>query len=445
MLKVAVCKKHAKFTSERNINMKKTLSLILAGLLVASTVLTGCTTNKKVETTETEIEGVEGPKYGTTTYYVVPEEQLAGTVEFNTEFENKIAEVVAKGDLDNEILLNIGGIPVSAATLRYAVIACNSSTEGTEEEKEEDINSYFRANAYIVNKAIEMGITLSDEDFTTNFTDLYAQFKEQFGDDLESVIEEYTLQTPYLYFLNTYYNLLYSKIYEQLTSGDEFKASVKAATLEQMLTSETPYVRAKHILISFPEGEGEEGALTDAQKQATLDKANEVLALAKAEGADFDALVAEYGEDPGMSTYTGGYYFTTGMMVPEFEETSFALEEGAISDLVETTYGYHIIQRLPLDDDAITASDEYNTKSGEEFEKILDLDNNAAKLKIYCSENLEARYNDFLKEFEEKMNPAEEETTEVTEEVEVTEEAEVEVTEEAEAEVTEETAEEVAE
>ena len=72
-------------------------------------------------------------------------------------------------------------------------------------------------------------------------------------------------------------------------------------------------VRAKHILIQFPEvGEGENGALTDAQKEATLAEANEVLEKVNsmADISEFDALIKEYNDDPGMETFTDGYYFT---------------------------------------------------------------------------------------------------------------------------------------
>ena len=67
-------------------------------------------------------------------------------------------------------------------------------------------------------------------------------------------------------------------------------------------------------------------------------------------GEDFMTVVAEYNEDPGMDVYgEDGYYFNSGVMVEEYEEASFALEEGGVSEIVETTYGYHIIKRLPLD------------------------------------------------------------------------------------------------
>ena len=45
-------------------------------------------------------------------------------------------------------------------------------------------------------------------------------------------------------------------------------------------------------------------------------------------------------------TTTNGYYFTHGEMVKEYEDAAFALEIGAISDVIETADGFYIIQRL---------------------------------------------------------------------------------------------------
>ncbi|MBR6706637.1 MAG: peptidylprolyl isomerase [Clostridia bacterium] len=78
-------------------------------------------------------------------------------------------------------------------------------------------------------------------------------------------------------------------------------------------------------------------------------KADEVYALVTKEGADFDTLMAQYGEDPGMKrapAMTDGYAVcATSSFVPEFLEASLGLEKvGDISGEVVTDYGIHIIK-----------------------------------------------------------------------------------------------------
>ena len=70
----------------------------------------------------------------------------------------------------------------------------------------------------------------------------------------------------------------------------------------------------------------------------------EILARAK-KGEDFAALAKQYTEDTG-SKENGGLYedFGRGKMVKPFEDAAFSVPVGQISDIVETTYGYHIIK-----------------------------------------------------------------------------------------------------
>ena len=92
--------------------------------------------------------------------------------------------------------------------------------------------------------------------------------------------------------------------------------------------------KAKHILVTEETG-----------GKNTADMLYEVL---KNDPGQFDPLLTIYGEDPGMAANPGGYLFGPGEMVAEFEEGTKALQPGQISQPIQSSYGWHIIQRLPL-------------------------------------------------------------------------------------------------
>ena len=73
--------------------------------------------------------------------------------------------------------------------------------------------------------------------------------------------------------------------------------------------------------------------------------AEEVLVRAR-KGDDFARLAVEYSDEPGAGNRGGALgRFSRGQMVPQFEAVAFKLKVGEISDIVETGFGFHIIQR----------------------------------------------------------------------------------------------------
>ncbi|MEW5979050.1 MAG: peptidyl-prolyl cis-trans isomerase [Acidobacteriota bacterium] len=97
-------------------------------------------------------------------------------------------------------------------------------------------------------------------------------------------------------------------------------------------------VKASHILFRT---EGKSPEEIDQIRQ----KASEVLQRAK-KGEDFAALARQFSEDPGSAVNGGdvGFFSRNGQMVPEFESAAFSLGVGAISDLVKTQFGFHIVK-----------------------------------------------------------------------------------------------------
>ena len=97
-------------------------------------------------------------------------------------------------------------------------------------------------------------------------------------------------------------------------------------------------VRASHILIAFPE------KADAAAKAQARTKADQVLKDVKA-GKDFAALAKQHSQDPGSAVNGGDLgFFQKGQMVGPFNDVAFTLAPGAVSDVVETQFGYHIIK-----------------------------------------------------------------------------------------------------
>ena len=100
-------------------------------------------------------------------------------------------------------------------------------------------------------------------------------------------------------------------------------------------------ITVQHILIRtyVQDGTGKKIEFSDKDKKEAYERAKEILALAREEGADFEDLVLNYSEGD-----KGNYSFGKGETDPAFEEAAFNLGKGEISDIIETRYGYHIIK-----------------------------------------------------------------------------------------------------
>ncbi|MGI4861495.1 MAG: SurA N-terminal domain-containing protein [Janthinobacterium lividum] len=98
-------------------------------------------------------------------------------------------------------------------------------------------------------------------------------------------------------------------------------------------------VRASHILITV-----DKNASAD-QRAAAKAKAEGILKQVTAHPDQFAALAKSDSQDPGSAAKGGDLgYFGRGMMLKPFEDAAFGLQKGQISPLVQTDFGYHIIE-----------------------------------------------------------------------------------------------------
>jgi len=97
--------------------------------------------------------------------------------------------------------------------------------------------------------------------------------------------------------------------------------------------------RASHILLTVPQ------AASAADKDKIRLRAQELLTQLRKDPTKFAELAKANSQDPGSAVKGGDLdFFARGAMVKPFEDAAFSLSKGAISDLVQSDFGFHIIQ-----------------------------------------------------------------------------------------------------
>ena len=196
------------------------------------------------------------------------------------------------------------------------------------------------------------GVELTKEDEEALQALLESDIKEIAGEDgteeeLFAALEE-TYVSRELYELMNRTAALYSRAYNTLYGGTGEKLTEQEV---KGFADEYSFMTAKHILIQTTDAEGE--PIDEAAKAEKLAEAEEIYAQLEGKSGQelesaFDALMQEKSEDTGLAAFPDGYCFTADDMVTEFSEAVAALEPGQLSGIVESSFGYHIILRMPL-------------------------------------------------------------------------------------------------
>lgn len=165
-----------------------------------------------------------------------------------------------------------------------------------------------------------VGMLGSEEKFEAFYGKRISVFKDELKDDVKN-------------------QLLAQKMQQKVTGETKLTPSEVREFFGTLPIDSLPLINSEleigHIVRKPP--------VTDDAKKAVREQLN-VYRQRVVNGESISVIAALYSEDPG-SAKNGGYYeFGRGQMVPEFEAVGFRLKQGEVSEIFETTYGFHFMQ-----------------------------------------------------------------------------------------------------
>lgn len=227
------------------------------------------------------------------------------------------------------------------------------------------------SNRLLVDEAKAAGITAADDEVNKQLGDLKSRMTpEKYQEELkkEGLTEADLLkQTRETIEVQKFVD---AKVVNDVTVSDQQVKAFYDQNPDKLKRPERLHVR--HILINAKDA-------SPADKQKARAKADDLLAKLKA-GGDFAKLAEESSDDPGSKQHGGELpWFSKGQMVPPFEAAAFALKQpNDLSPVVETQFGFHIIQLIEHQDAGLVPFDEVKAriagflKQQQQREKFLD-------------------------------------------------------------------------
>jgi len=229
----------------------------------------------------------------------------------------------AKSNLDEQTFLTEVMIPEE-------IIKLEAAKKGITIVKDDVFSAL---NDLILSEASD--IEVSDTEYKNHVDKIKKQIKKATGLTFNKYLDQIgTTEEEFEKSLNEGIKIIkYFKI--EITSKD-----IKTFFEENKQKLSIPEQRqTSHILICF---EGKEKCESGLTQEEALAKINDLKSQLD-DGADFAELAKEYSTGPSATKGGDLGLVVKGQMVPEFEEATFSLKKGEVSDVVETDFGYHLI------------------------------------------------------------------------------------------------------
>jgi len=246
------------------------------------------------------------------------------------------------------------------AAVSYVYVPYNSISDSTAKVSDDEILVYAKKHSKLYERD-EESRTLSFVSFDASASgsdsaatiNLLLSLKKDFAaaTDVNEFFAKNTTESPFFngyiskkeikqHNIDSIISVPVGGVYGPYLDGNNFVLS-KVVGEKQIPDS----VKVRHILVSTHQPDQQTGALNQVRDDSTARKIMDTVEMELKSGKSFDEVCLKYSDD-GNKNKGGVYdYFTTGRMVPEFNEFSFEKPVGS-KGVIKTEYGYHYVEIL---------------------------------------------------------------------------------------------------
>lgn len=246
---------------------------------------------------------------------------------------------------NNKTVITVGGEKMCYDYVRYVFMNTKADIENGDEsyweshpdaleELKESVLETIAHNRAIAMLAKKHGVSLTK----TEKQEINSALEELKSDKKSwDAIKKENYMSDYSYVYLQRFTYLWGKAYEHVT--DIRNGIVKGDDETVLNDVKENFRRIQYVYIEYDAKNKEEKR---SLAQSVYDRA--------CSGEDLKALIEDHGEDPTMDRLIDeGYYYTVTSITEEVEDAVEKLDGGEISPVIETSFGFFIVQRLDID------------------------------------------------------------------------------------------------
>ena len=244
----------------------------------------------------------------------------------------------------NKIVAQVGDNIILLSDIESQLLQAEQSQVKVTKTMECGILEQLMVQELLINQAMLDSLVIKDETVDYEMENRLRILESKMGgrDKLEAYYGKSVTQIKEEFRAKIKQRLLAQEMESKIVSEVSVTPKEVAAYFNSLPKDSIPYINMKlsfQQIVQYP-------VITKEDKKRAYDQLAEIRGLILNKGKNFETMARIHSQDPVSASQGGKISATKGMMVPQFEETLFKLKVGEVSEIVETTYGYHIIKLI---------------------------------------------------------------------------------------------------